>query len=123
MIMDKNAFKERAKAHFADRGMQNVDVPEWHGKIFYKTPNLAVLKRVMADSKGDAIEAQARIVVACATDENGEKIWSSPEYQDLMKSVDPGVVARIANAIMANVNLDFSPASMADDEKNSSPIP
>lgn len=120
--MDKNAFKERAKAHFADRGRQSIDVPEWGGVIFYKTPNLAILKRVMADAKGDAIEAQARIVVACATDENGEKIWQTPEYQDLMKAMDPGVVARIANAIMKDVSLDFSPGAMADDEKNSETI-
>ena len=116
--MDKNAFKERAKALWAERATHCVEVPEWSGKIHYKTPNLATLKSVMAESKGDPIEFSARIVVACAMDENGEKIWSKAEYLDLMKAVDPAVVNRIGNAIVSEAKIVLTPEAMADDEKN-----
>jgi hypothetical protein len=114
----RQQIKERAKAHFASRSVGKVEVPEWDCAIFYKTPNLATLKAVMAEAQGDAIEAQARIVVACATDDAGERIWSKPEYRDLMTSVDPGIVARIANAILAEANLDMNAKQAAEDEKN-----
>lgn len=114
----RQQLKDRAKAHFAGRDRGRVDVPEWEAVIWYKTPNLATLKAVMAEAMGDTIEAQARIVVACATDDAGERIWSKAEYKDLMTSVDPGIVARIANAIMADAKLDSSPKAAAEDEKN-----
>lgn len=118
MMDARHALKERAKAHWTARGTKSIEVPEWQATVFYRTPNLSTLKEVMSDSKGDAIEAQARVVVACCTDEDGQKIWSKPEYLDLMKSTDPGIVARLANAIMAEANLDFTPREVAEDEKN-----
>jgi hypothetical protein len=116
--MDKNSLKDRAKAHWTGRGTRSIDVPEWGATIFYRTPNLAIIKAVMEESKGDTIEAQARIVVACAMDDSDERIWSKPEYKDLMTSVDPAIVARLATAIMADGSLDLSPKDMAADEKN-----
>jgi len=114
----RQQIKDRAKAHFAERGTGKVEVPEWEATIYYKTPNLATLKAVFAEAQGDNIEAQARVVVACAMDDAGAKIWSKAEYRDLMTSVDPSIVARIANAILAEAKLDTSPKQMAEDEKN-----
>mgnify|MGYP001054892153 CR=1 FL=1 len=68
------------------------------------------LKQVMADAKGDPIEMQARIVVACAMNEKGERIWQRLDYSELMREYDPAIVARIANLIMAEAKLDV-PAS------------
>ena len=114
----RQQIKERAKAHFAERKIGTIEIPEWDSKIFYKAPNLATLKAAMSEAQGDTIEAQARIVVACATDDAGERIWSKAEYRDLMTSVDPGLVARIANAIMAASKLDMRAKQQAEDEKN-----
>lgn len=114
----RQQIRERAKSHFAGRQTGKIEVPEWEATIFYKTPNLATLKAAFAEAQGDTIEAQARIVVACATDDTGERIWSKADYRDLMTSVDPAVVARIANAIMADAKLDSSAKQMAEDEKN-----
>lgn len=115
---NRQQIKERLKTHFASRETGRIEVPECGATIFYRTPNLATLKAAFADSQGDTIEAQARIVVACALDDAGEKIWSKVEYRDLMSSVDPAIVARIANAIMSDAKLDGSLSQMADDEKN-----
>lgn len=114
----RQQIKERARAQFVNRETHKIEVPEWGATIFYKTPNLATLKLVNAESQGDPIEMQARLVVACSTDDTGERIWNRVEYKDLMTAADPGVVARIANAIMAAANLDASAKQMAEDEKN-----
>jgi hypothetical protein len=117
-MSSRQDIKDRAKAHFTARTGGKIEIPEWDCTIYFKTPNLATLKAVWADAQGDNIEAQARIVVACATDESGEKIWSKPEYRDLMTTVDPNIVARIGNAIMGGSNLDLNAKQMAEDEKN-----
>jgi hypothetical protein len=118
-MMDfRQQIKERARAQFANRETHKIEVPEWGATIFYKTPNLATMKQVTSESQGDPFEMQARLVVACATDDTGERIWSKAEYKDLMMAVDPAVVARIANQIMADANLDGGPQKRAEDEKN-----
>jgi hypothetical protein len=117
-MMNAAQLKEKAKAQFLARATDSIEVPQWGATIYFKTPNLTTIKSAMADAKGDNIEAQARIVVACATDENGDRIWSKAEYKDLMIEYDPGAVAMIAGAIMKNVSLAPDAAHMADDEKN-----
>lgn len=110
-------IKERAKAQFLARATESVEVPQWGTRIYFKTPNLSTIKSVMADAKGDNIEAQARIVVACATDEHGERIWNKTEYKDLMTEYDPAAVALVASAIMQGMSLGDA-KEMAEDEKN-----
>lgn len=116
--MDKNAFKERAKAHWADRGTESTHIAEWDATIFFKAPNFATIKAVTAESKGDPIEYAARMVVACAMDEHGEKIWSKPEYKDLMTMVDPQIILRIFKEIVKDAKLNLSAEELAADEKN-----
>jgi hypothetical protein len=114
----RHQIKERARAKFANRETHKVEVPEWGVTIFYKTPNLATLGMVKSESGENQVEMQARLVVACATDETGERIWTKAEYLDLMNFVDPGPVMRISTEIMAHFNLDGGPQMRADDEKN-----
>lgn len=109
--MSGAALRDRAKAHFAAHGQKSIDVPEWGGRIWYRVPNLSTIKDVHSAANGDAIEMQARLVVALATTENGERIWpNKAEYRELMIECDPGVVARIANAMMADAKLDVPAA-------------
>lgn len=103
-------IRDKAKAHFASRGTRSIDVPEWECTIHYRVPNLQTLKTVMADGKNDPVEMQARIVAAVATDEKGDRIWGKLDYKELMVETDPGVVARIANAIMSEAKLDVPAA-------------
>lgn len=114
----RQQIKDRAKSHWAKRETGTVEVLEWGATIHFKSPNLATVKAAMADAKGDPIEAQARIVVACATDVDGNRIWSKAEYRDLMIEYDPSIVTRIGNAIMADVGFAATAKEMADDEKN-----
>lgn len=114
----RDQVKEKAKAQWADRSRGQVDVPEWETTIYFKTPNLAMLKDVSNDSGRDPIESQARLVVACATDVNGERIWNKAEWHDLMTAYDPSIVSRIASAIMSKSSFAATPQEKAIDEKN-----
>ena len=114
---------DRAKSHFENRPVHQIEVPEWgEGNtpltVYFKTPNLADMSRAAKESKGDMIEQAARIVVARATDANNVRLFQNAEVLSLMKHVDPAVVSRIANAIMAEANMGDG-ASAA---KNSEPI-
>lgn len=118
-ISNIDAFKERAKARFLDRAILSIEVPQWEITVFFKTPNLETIKAAVAASQGDTFESQARLVVACAMDENGEKIWKNKaEYKDLMTSYDPGAVAAVAKAITDGMKLNLSVQEQTEDEKN-----
>jgi hypothetical protein len=109
---------ERAIAHFSARARNTVEVPEWGVTVYYSTPNGATLSLVQRESKGDAIEAAARIVAHVAEDEAGKKLFSRLDYKDLMVKVDPAIVGRIAGAIMDDAKLDGTPKEQAETEKN-----
>lgn len=115
---------DRAKAHFENRPVHQIEVPEWGDgnaplTVYFKTPTLADMSRAAKESKGDMIEQAARIVVARATDANGVRLFQPAEVLTLMKHVDPAVVTRIANAIMAEAKM----GDAASEAKNSEPIP
>lgn len=96
---------------FSGRAVKTVEVPGWPEPVYFKVPNLSTLKQTMADAKGDPVEMQARVVVACAEDGKGVKIWPNKiDYTEVMTRIDPGIVARIANAIMAEAKLDVAAA-------------
>jgi hypothetical protein len=114
---------ERAQAHWDSRPSHEMEVAEWgEGAepliLCFKTPNASTLSKVVRESKGDPIEQAARLVVACATDRNGDRLFSPADSLALMKHVDPSVVSRIAARIMEEAHLDVGQA-----EKNSEAIP
>lgn len=115
---------DRAIAHFDARAQQSVAVPEWAEKpgqdflVYFKSPNPATLSRVQTESKGDAVQMMARLVCHCATDESGKKLFAPLDHKEMMLRVDPAVLTRVANAIMAEARLDPEGA-----EKNSAATP
>ena len=112
------SIKERAKAQFAERATVELAIPEWGGSIFYRAPNLHVYKECIAESKGDQVEFNARLVVACAKDANGEPIWRKAEVVELMREYDPKIITYIASEITKTIALATTPADMAEAEKN-----
>lgn len=120
---------DRAIAQFQNRPTHEVSVPEWSedGKsefmVFFKTPNGSTLSKVHKESKGDPIEAAARMVAICSLDGNGERLFRPGDYGEIMRRTDPAVFSRIANRMMEEAKLDVSPQGLADAEKNSEAIP
>ncbi len=111
-----------AKEHWASRPVCTIEVPEW-GKdgvplvVHFKTPSAADLSKVVKESKGDPIEQAARLVALKAQDAAGARLFSNADVFSLMREVDPAVVSRIAQAIMAEAKIDVEAA-----EKNSETI-
>jgi hypothetical protein len=113
---------KRAQEHWDSRQQHCIEVPEWGeaGKllsIYFKTPNLSTMAKVVRESRGDQIEQSVRIVVACATDAEGNRLFQNADNLALMKHADPAVVSRIASRIMAEANINIEEA-----EKNSAAI-
>jgi len=117
--MDIEKFRQRAESQFASRAMKSVFIPPWNETIYYKSPNLETIKAASINSKGEPLEMGARIVVACATDENGTRIWpNSAQYKDLMTKYEPDGVSALIKAIMEGVSGMSDPQQQAEDEKN-----
>lgn len=112
---------ERAVSHFKSIPRQSVDAPEWatepggEFKVYFAIPNAKTLD---AANAGGAMELSARLVAMCATDENGERLFSPLDYKELMIKAHPAVIGRIANAIMKHARLDMSQKGMDEAEKN-----
>jgi hypothetical protein len=113
---------DRAQAHWDARPQYQIEIPEWGEPekpltVYFKTPNLSTMAKVVRESKGDQIEQSVRLVIACATDIDDKKLFQPAENVRLMKHVDPAVVSRIAARIMEEAHINIE-----DAEKNSEAI-
>ena len=94
-----------ATKHFKDKlanGLEWVDVPEWNSKVWFKpSANLKETEAVVKlHQSGQVMEALATVLIMRALDEDGNKLFKSADKFELMSSVDPEVVIRIASHIM-----------------------
>jgi hypothetical protein len=102
---------ERAISAFVNRPVEQMTVPEWTDEagqptvIHYKTPNASVVSNVTRKAK-DPVERAAMMVIAMATDADGERMFKDGDLHDFMTTVDPFVVSRIAAAILRNAVVD-----------------
>ena len=106
-----------AKGHFKTKltdKLEMIDVPEWDTKIYYKgSATLKQTEEVVALHRENKVaEALDAVLISRALNEDGSKMFTVADKFDMMNSVDPDVVTRIATAI-----LDSEPSS-ADVEKN-----
>lgn len=110
---------EQATANFESRPLLHIDVPEWSEdpaqpvRVYFKTPNSAMLNKITKESNGSSVEEVARLVAYVVTDEKGQKLFQPLEYKTLMTHTDPVALSRVAAAIMAGARMD-----VADAEKN-----
>lgn len=106
-----------AKGHFKTKltdKLEWVDCPEWDTKIYFKAS--ATLKQteeiVALHRENKVAEALAQVLISRALTEDGKKMFNNADKMDLMNSVDPEVVTRIATHILN------SEPSAAEIEKN-----
>jgi hypothetical protein len=110
----------KAKQHFANfrspEKLLEIKVPEWDGMSIWYWPHLSLGERRAVQNAGqlgmtvnqnlgdmvkvDSAARQAMEVIVRARDEHGRLIFEESEFTGLMQ-VDPGVVARISNAMMS----------------------
>ena len=98
----KNQFKERLNA-----GLQVIEVPEWSDengiplKIYYKPAlNLKQQQKVLELSAQNKVsEAIAMTLVLRSLDEEGTSMFKQANMPEIMRDMDPDVVARIVSVM------------------------
>ena len=97
---------EQAKEHFKAIDRKIIDVPEWKITIYAKPLTLADKRILTRNTKPDDVTLFADVLILKAEDKEGKKLYSLEDKQTLMRSVDPEVVARVAQDILAVVPVE-----------------
>lgn len=98
---------EKAKNHYKVKmsaQSESLYIPEWETTVFIKPGiNLHQLGEITsAASRGETAEAMALTLIYRLVDEQGQPIFKKIEKTELLRSVDPDVMARIVNEINSN---------------------
>lgn len=98
---------EKAKKHYAaklEAEPRKLDIPEW-GATVYIRPGISLqnLGEIMALAQdGKTAEAMALTCIYRLVDETGSPVFRKVERTEIMRSVDPDVLARIVSEINDN---------------------
>ena len=98
---------EKAKSHYQAKlhaEPKKLEIPEWDTEAYIKPAiNLHQLGEIMELSQsGKTAEAMALTLIYRLIDDEGKPIFRKAEKTDLMRSVDPDVLARIVGDINAS---------------------
>ena len=94
-----------AKTHFKTKltdKLESIEVPEWKCKVYFKgSATLKQTEEVVALHRENKVaEALAAVLISRALKEDGSKMFTVADKFDMMNSVDPDVVTRIATHIL-----------------------
>ena len=94
-----------ATKHFKEKlagGLESINVPEWDTNVYFRPS--ATLKQTEAvvalHGKGQVMEALVTVLLQRALDEDGKPLFKKADTYELMNSVDPEIVIRVANHIL-----------------------
>ena len=102
---------EKAKAHFKEKTIIVIEVPEWgeSGKPFliYSTPfTLSEKDKIFKGSQESSLKVLVDCLILKAQDEKGEPLFTLEHKRDLLNSVDPDVIIRIANEMIKTATVE-----------------
>jgi len=102
---------EKAKSHFKNQNVNVIEVPEWgeDGKPFliYSTPfTLAEKDKIFKGAQESSLKALVDCLILKAKDEKGDQIFTLEHKRDLLNSVDPNVIVRITNQMIATASVE-----------------
>jgi Asp-tRNA(Asn)/Glu-tRNA(Gln) amidotransferase B subunit len=97
---------EKAKSHYQSRlaeAPRKLEVPEWDATLYVRPAlTLAQMGEIMELSRdGKSAEAMVMTLVYRLVDEEGAPVFRKVEKTELLRNVDPDVMARIVNEIAA----------------------
>ncbi len=95
---------DKAKSHYKAKltaEPSKISIPEWDTEAYIKPGiNLSQLGEIMELSQnGKTAEAMALTLIYRLIDEDGQPIFRKPDRVELMRAVDPDVLARIVGEI------------------------
>jgi hypothetical protein len=105
---------EKAKCHFRERlsaGLGSVHVPEWDVTIHFRPLNLRERDRIHRFAAQDSLEALVETLIVRALDGDGKPLFKSVHRTELMREVDPAVIARVCEEMNRAERLDFQDIS------------
>ncbi len=105
---------DQAIAHFSDREIRKMDIPQWGTTIYAKNLTLDDKARWLSRADGDGTDYMIYAVILGTTDEKGDAIFTLEDKIPLRKKVDPDIVSEIANFVL-NIAADTE----GEREKNS----
>ena len=97
---------DKAKEHFKAIDRKIIDVHEWGITVYAKPLTLADKRILTRNTKPDDVTLFADVLILKAEDKEGKKLYSLEDKQTLMRSVDPEVVARVAQDILKVVPVE-----------------
>lgn len=100
------------REHFASLGTRKIEVPEWKLTVYAAPVTLAEKNRLYKKSRESDMELLVDLLIMKASDANGQKLFTIDHKPTLLNKADSNVVARVANAILADE------APKADELKN-----
>ncbi len=100
------------REHFASLGTRKIEVPEWKLTVYAAPVTLSEKNRLFRKSKEGDIELLVDLLIMKASDASGQKLFTLEHKPTLLNKADSNVVARVANAILADE------APKADELKN-----
>lgn len=101
-----SALLEKAKGHYKQKlgkTPAKLEVPEWDAVVYVKpTLSLQQLGEIMeAANNGKSAEAMVLTVIYRLQDEHGDPVFRKPDKPEILRSVDPDVLARLVTEINA----------------------
>ena len=113
-----NPVLEQAKQHWLKKigEVRVVEVPEWGTddeplKIYVRPASLAVRDQIYQHAKDGSLKALAATLVARSRYEDGRQMFRGPELPELMREVDPDVLARVVEEMNKDLELTTEEAA------------
>ncbi len=104
---------ETAIAHFSNKSIRSMEVPEWGVTVYAKNLTLDDKAKIYARSDGNSAEYVIYGVIFGLMDSQGEQVFTLEDKTALKKQVDPEIVSRLSNFVFNNEG-----KSEAEREKN-----
>ena len=108
---------DKAKEHFQAIDRKIIYVPEWDQTIYSKPLTLADKRILTRNTKPDDVTMFADVLILKAEDKEGKKLYTLENKQTLMRSVDPEIVARIAQQILDVIPIEEWEKKISKDQE------
>jgi hypothetical protein len=92
---------DSAVAHFSGKEVRSIRVDEWDATLYSKNLSLEDKAKWFARADGDNTDYLVYALIFGVTDENGEAVFDIGDKVKLRKNVDPEVLSRVANFVLA----------------------
>lgn len=105
---------DSAIAHFSNKEVRKIEIPEWDTTLFAKNLTLDDKARMLKRAADDNSDYMVYALIFGLTDDQGEPVFSLEDKVALKRKVDPDVVTRLAAFVLASES-----QTEEDREKNS----